>query len=633
MIRDRKSIFPTLNPEYMKKLYGLFCLLLQLALALPGNGQGVLRDHLLFSAKLEGSQEVPAVATSATGVGSAVLNGTRDTLFVNISVTGLSGPITVAHIHEGAVGVAGPIVVHLTPFIHGNHISGYVTGADLTQATLAKYLRGQYYFNVHTSANPNGEIRGQILLESDQGFLSVITGGQETPPVTTTANGSGFYMLSHDKTKLKFMVIFEGLSGVPTAAHFHTGAAGVAGPIVSTLTTFISGNTIFGEVDPTSFLPQLLTNGVYINIHTAANLNGEIRGQLLMRQGLVFDANLTGAQEVPPVTTTARGAAGIRLNPTLDSVEFMIHVTGLSGPITVAHFHIGAVGVAGPIVIHLTPFIGGNRIGGKLSLAGLPATTISQFLKGEMYLNVHTSANPNGEIRGQVWRLAREGYTFAMNGKQETPALNVPGTGGGFVSLDRDQTNAHFMMAWSNLSGPVTAGHFHLGKMGVAGPIIFSLMPYFNNATNATSAAGYWNAVSTPAFTSRNAVQFRSDSLYVNIHTSANPGGEIRGQVFRGAKNLSRILSIKQDAPIPTVLAAYPNPSNQIFYVKAEADFGQTGMLKVSDLLGRTILEYEVTLNKGFNNLEIDLGQAGSGVYQLEFTSEHNRLVSRLVKQ
>ncbi len=614
----------------MKKLYYL---LLTLLLATPFTVVRAdhLRDHLLFSAKLEGAQETPPVTTSATGVASLVLNRTRDTLFISASVAGLSGPIAGVHIHEGLPGVAGPVVVNLMPMLSGNKIMGHITGANLTPAILAKYFNGLYYINVHTAANPNGEIRGQILLEAETGFSSIITGAQETPPVTTTANGSGIYMLTHDRTKLRFRVIFEGLSGAPTAAHFHTGPVGVAGPIISNLTSFINGNTIIGEVDPTVFLVPLLTNSIYINIHTTANPGGEIRGQLRLERGLIMDAQLDGAQETPPVTTTALGLAGVRINSTLDSIEVLSQVTGLSGAITGAHFHSGAVGVAGPIVINLTPLVSGNRIAGKLSLAGTPTGTLNMFLRGEMYLNVHTAANPGGEIRGQVYRLAREGYTLAMNGRQEVPSVTTSGFGSGLVSVDRDQTNAHFMMVWSGLSGPANMAHFHRGVTGVSGPVVFNLTPFFNNPTNPSAIFGYWNAASTPGFTTLNSVQFRSDSLYVNVHTAANPGGEIRGQVIRGAKSLTRVLSISPEMGI-TSLVAYPNPSGRYFKLEINSGVPENGRLSITDLLGRTIMERPQSLNAGSNEILLDLDSKQNGIYRVEYLSPHHKITGRLIK-
>jgi len=65
------------------------------------------------------------------------------------------------------------------------------------------------------------------------------------------------------------------------------------------------------------------------------------------------------------------------------------------------------------------------------------------------------------------------------------------GYGVGTVSIDRDQTNAHFMSVWGGLSGPATMGHFHTALASPSGPVVFSLVPFFDNATTPTAAYGY----------------------------------------------------------------------------------------------------------------------------------------------
>jgi hypothetical protein len=78
-----------------------------------------LQSHLLFTARMDGAQEVPAITTTASGVASFSLNGTRDTLCINVSLQGLSGPVNGIHIHEGLPGVNGDVILDLTPFISG----------------------------------------------------------------------------------------------------------------------------------------------------------------------------------------------------------------------------------------------------------------------------------------------------------------------------------------------------------------------------------------------------------------------------------------------------------------------------------------------------------------------------------
>jgi cysteine-rich repeat protein len=116
-----------------------------------------------FAASLDGAQEVPPVATAATGTATFVLNG-DGTLGYSVTTTGLTG--TAAHIHAGAVGVDGPILI---PLAGGPTVWSGAT-APLSPEDLARLKGGTLYVNVHTAANPGGEIRGQI------GFTPPVSG-------------------------------------------------------------------------------------------------------------------------------------------------------------------------------------------------------------------------------------------------------------------------------------------------------------------------------------------------------------------------------------------------------------------------------------------------------------------------
>ena len=67
-----------------------------------------LHAHLLLTARLSGDQETPAVPAAAQGMAGFTLNETRDTLFVQAAFSGLSGPITGAHVHEARPVWPGP---------------------------------------------------------------------------------------------------------------------------------------------------------------------------------------------------------------------------------------------------------------------------------------------------------------------------------------------------------------------------------------------------------------------------------------------------------------------------------------------------------------------------------------------
>src|SRR5439155_1627888 len=90
---------------------------------------------------------------------------------------------------------------------------------------------------------------------------------------------------------------------------------------------------------------------------------------------------------------------------TTEGLAFAVTVDGLTGPITAAHFHNGAPGVNGGVVRPITTEFGaGNTAVGvwKPSDASpLTPALIAELIQGNLYVNVHTAANPGGEIRGQ----------------------------------------------------------------------------------------------------------------------------------------------------------------------------------------------------------------------------------------
>ncbi len=118
---------------------------------------------------------------------------------------------------------------------------------------------------------------------------------------------------------------------------------------------------------------------------------------------LSFKVPLSGAHEVPAVATPATGTADITYDPATRVVTWVINYGGLSGPATMAHFHIGPPTLGGhtPVMVWLTKrgSPAENPIKGEATLTPEQA---QQFLASDWYINVHTQANPGGEIRGQV---------------------------------------------------------------------------------------------------------------------------------------------------------------------------------------------------------------------------------------
>ena len=106
---------------------------------------------------LSGSSEVPPVTTTASGSGTVNIKPDRS-VSVSITVTGMTP--TAAHIHEGAAGVNGPVIVPFTKT--GDNTFVAAPGATLTESQYASYKAGNLYVNVHSAKNPGGEIRAQL---------------------------------------------------------------------------------------------------------------------------------------------------------------------------------------------------------------------------------------------------------------------------------------------------------------------------------------------------------------------------------------------------------------------------------------------------------------------------------------
>jgi len=112
-----------------------------------------------------------------------------------------------------------------------------------------------------------------------------------------------------------------------------------------------------------------------------------------------FKATLDGATEVPPKTTSGKGTADIDYDAATKKLTWKLTYSDLTGPATAAHFHGPAepganAGVAVPIP---NPTTDPNE--GSATLTDAQA---ADLMAGKYYVNVHTAANPAGEIRGQV---------------------------------------------------------------------------------------------------------------------------------------------------------------------------------------------------------------------------------------
>ena len=293
---------------------------LGLALARPAFSQS--SQTFYVKAKMSPDNENPAITTSsATGSARARVTVNRDaggtitSGVVTFDVSyqfGRSVTLTGFHIHDGAVGVNGPVVINSsltsTPEPDGTGSLSFTT-PSLTTATQLAALTGLvatphlYYINLHTTDNPGGEIRGQCTSETFF-YKATMLPSNEVPAIAGL-NASATVLVTLDVTRdssgtitsgaIMFDVSYQFPGPVTfTGFHIHTGAAGVNGGVVldsrttgiasdpsgtGKLTRIISLATTQAVLDA---LKGAIANpsGYYINLHTTTNPGGAIRAQL-----------------------------------------------------------------------------------------------------------------------------------------------------------------------------------------------------------------------------------------------------------------------------------------------------------------------------------------------------------------
>jgi hypothetical protein len=382
---------------------------------------GPLTDAIpvTVSSELAGENEVPPVATAAAGQVTATLTGT--TLVVEGSFTGLMSDLreiqeAAAHVHRAPAGENGPIVQGLT-VEPGDGRAGTITGTlELGAELVAAFLAGELYVNIHTDGNPAGELRAQLatgtptFAPATQLFDARLLPENEVHgEVASDATGAATALLRDDGT-LTTSGSFADLGsplydvGALGPAHVHAGAAGEEGAVVFPLAVAAGADGLSGRfgttVDATpAQVATLRAGGFYVNVHSEGYPAGELRGQLFPSHA-TSTATLSGDEEAPPVASDATGTATATMEGFTLSVDGSFE--GLVADFTAAHVHVGAPGVAGPVVFPLAVDTATDLRSGTFTLeTELSEVQRADFVGGNHYVNVHSVDHSGGEIRGQ----------------------------------------------------------------------------------------------------------------------------------------------------------------------------------------------------------------------------------------
>ncbi len=260
---------PSTPVRALRTLSALACCAL---LSATAAAQGVV-----YGASMDGAQEVPANASPATGQASFLIDRANDRIYYFIRFSGLTGAETNAHVHGFAgAGSNGPII---TPLPAGSPKIGFFTYAPSDEQS---FLDGLAYVNIHSSAFPGGEIRGQILPDNTPSkmLFASMDGAQEVPPSGSPATGVGVFSVDTVTNDVDYYIEFSGLGTAETNAHIHGFAPpGSNGPIQTPLPL---GSPKTGTWNYSEASEADVLNGLaYVNVHSSGFPAGEIRGQML----------------------------------------------------------------------------------------------------------------------------------------------------------------------------------------------------------------------------------------------------------------------------------------------------------------------------------------------------------------
>lgn len=308
-----------------------------------------------FAAALTGAEEAPPTQSTALGSGTLVVDSDNRNAIATVTTTGIQG--TAAHIHEGAPGVSGPVLFPLSETSPGSGI--WTAKITLTEAQFNSLQAGNFYFNVHSTAFPNGEIRGQLRLQKPNTSTTSANTAASGQTVTTRAYNSG-----------------NGGSAIATSKSETTGTGTATG--TSTATTG-SGNA---QATSTASISSAFTSA------------------------------LRGSQETPPNSSTALGAGAAVVDAATRSLVVAVTTKGITA--TEAHVHLAPPGVAGPVIIPLVESSPGSGV--WTAKATLTQEQYNALVAGNLYLNVHSAAFPAGEIRDQLLPVQQQSISIKVNG-------------------------------------------------------------------------------------------------------------------------------------------------------------------------------------------------------------------------
>jgi hypothetical protein len=260
-----------------------------------------------------------------------------------------------------------------------------------------------------------------------------------------------------------------------------------------------------------------------------------------------FAVTLSGHEESPANASSGAGTANLTVNLATGATSGAVTVTGFTS--NAAHIHDGFAGVNGPVVIGFEQDAANAQRWAAPAGASLTSAQVDRLLAGALYLNVHSAQFPGGEVRGQILPPNLSLLFTDLSGLHEVPEVATLARGRAALTLN---SASRTVTIYINTQGvdDANAAHLHRGVAGTNGPVVVGL-------TKDASVATRW-FVENAGVPQADFDALLAAGTYVNVHTPANAGGEIRGQVVpAGFAVIVSRLNGEQEAAAPRITAAH----------------------------------------------------------------------------
>jgi len=328
---------------------------------------------------------------------------------------------------------------------------------------------------------------------------------------------------------------------------------------------------------------------------------------LTVKQVDLFEANLAGFNEVPPTQTVASGWVTMRMVAEDGALDVTFNAMNLSADMTGAHIHLGGVGQNGGVSLNLAPT--GTSFTTSYDITG-NTDLVNALRSGGAYVNVHTTAYPAGEIRGQVLDA---GNSAPAETASIAPAL---------VNVAGDPGDNAFSISWLPVADPDGDTVNYL--MQISTDANFTNVVEFNNF-------GQTNGIAFTIGEAAEIYDFLADNDPGSVeiggsqtfyHRVITTDGSLWNAGAAAATSLRRglVTDTEGGVELPAEFALngnYPNPFNPTTSISFDLPETADVTVQLLDLLGREVMAIpSQTMQAGAGQtVQIDASSLSSGIY------------------